>query len=593
MENKENKSMKKGFTLIELIAVFLVLGIILLITFPLVTKYLEQGEEKLDQETEISIKNASNVYVSEFSKELEWKYDDADNKVTCISIESLIDKGIIKENEKVTPYKEKYTIKSTEVNGVATNELVEKKECNLDDYDSEKQKDLPLPKLIDYATRAGYTTIEISVTDAIVEGSEVKDYYYKINDGEYQKSDKNTYTFEDLEVDSEYKVYVYVTNENDEPSEVLEKTVRTLMPKSTLQVNASGGTWQGNTITQNIENEAKTRIEIANPEREAYFFKGWEEKGTNENESMYGQLNQGQNNSIYTYGSENDVTDIITAKWQHAAARIGSIYYETVQEAFDAVAKDNNLVEVYLLDNRKENTKVEANKNIRLVGQTYTLTGKMEVEGKLEIKTGTIDNEEDTITVMHQGSLTLTSGTIKSEKGNAIVNNSTGAITVKGGTITSTGSDAIVINLTGAITIGGGSVSAPQGIAIKQNSNSTVTINKGTVNGGTYGIYATTTNKVYLKGGNVIGKDYGIYMATSSHSFYFHGGAIFGNVKNPFRGNNSRQSNYYISITSGSDYSRNYKATVYYNSPSSSGGDGDDSWPWCSCSGVGCADCWY
>lgn len=62
--------MKKGFTLAELLGVIAILGIIALITIPVIDRSLNQGREKLSKAQETQIKKACQDYYTKNLKEL-------------------------------------------------------------------------------------------------------------------------------------------------------------------------------------------------------------------------------------------------------------------------------------------------------------------------------------------------------------------------------------------------------------------------------------------------------------------------------------------------------------------------------------------
>ncbi len=82
--------MKKGFTLAEVMAVVIILGILVILAFPQILKLVKDTEEKLDSATVEIIKVAAKSYVTDnlndFSKT---------DKKYCIDAKTLI------ENEKL------------------------------------------------------------------------------------------------------------------------------------------------------------------------------------------------------------------------------------------------------------------------------------------------------------------------------------------------------------------------------------------------------------------------------------------------------------------------------------------------------------
>ena len=83
--------MKKGFTLVELMTVIIILGVLALITYPIVDKSIKQSKEKALDRTIKSIIDAS----YEYSIENDLGYNSIYKK---LQFDTLIDAGLLKEN---------------------------------------------------------------------------------------------------------------------------------------------------------------------------------------------------------------------------------------------------------------------------------------------------------------------------------------------------------------------------------------------------------------------------------------------------------------------------------------------------------------
>ena len=75
---------------------------------------------------------------------------------------------------------------------------------------------------------------------------------------------------------------------------------------STLKVDPNGGTWQGSTAVQSFTEHYGTVKSIPYPVRTGYTFSGWVKSDP---------FNGSLNNAVYTFGAEDDVTDVLTASW--------------------------------------------------------------------------------------------------------------------------------------------------------------------------------------------------------------------------------------------------------------------------------------
>ena len=83
--------MKKGFTLVELLGVIVILGVISLITFPIIDKSIKNGKEKSLEQVIHNIEKAA----YEYSIKNELLYSTVYNK---IELSTLISSGFLKEN---------------------------------------------------------------------------------------------------------------------------------------------------------------------------------------------------------------------------------------------------------------------------------------------------------------------------------------------------------------------------------------------------------------------------------------------------------------------------------------------------------------
>lgn len=111
---------KKGFTLIELIAVIVIIALLFMFVVPNFSKYLEASRQKSEEIFYGEIENIINNYVSLYKSELELdtsvvkkiskedsllgtSYDVKVYRYKYLSFGNIIDKGILNEGEFVNP----------------------------------------------------------------------------------------------------------------------------------------------------------------------------------------------------------------------------------------------------------------------------------------------------------------------------------------------------------------------------------------------------------------------------------------------------------------------------------------------------------
>ena len=92
--------MKKGFTLVELLSVIVVLALLLSISIVVYTNYEKKSQETLTKVEKVELMNAAAAYFTEFKDTDNYKYyEDANNKkYSCVSVQTLIDIGYYKQS---------------------------------------------------------------------------------------------------------------------------------------------------------------------------------------------------------------------------------------------------------------------------------------------------------------------------------------------------------------------------------------------------------------------------------------------------------------------------------------------------------------
>ena len=94
--------MKKGFTLVELLAVIIILGLLAIIAIPSIIGILNNEKENISDSMKNIIINASSLYIEDNSG----VYPKVNNNVYCIKLESLVNDNILSK-----PFKDPVTNK--------------------------------------------------------------------------------------------------------------------------------------------------------------------------------------------------------------------------------------------------------------------------------------------------------------------------------------------------------------------------------------------------------------------------------------------------------------------------------------------------
>ena len=268
---------KKGFTLVELLAVIVILAVISLIAVPMILGVVEEARRSAFQITCNEIYESYEQY--EINEEI------LGNTSVC----SIFDFGRNREETEVIDGIKYEPISKLKLKGEmpknGTYKICEnKKELIIDNgsYTCIKNKDrnevlggnvvdndITNPILRDITLSSTTNSIRV-VVDALEEDGIITKYYYKIN-GEEVITESEIHTFNELNKNEEYEIEVYVENKSGLKSNVVTKKISTKeINKPTMdetsRVLESGYTW----ATSRVIQIAYSNTNIDNPK---YYFK--------------------------------------------------------------------------------------------------------------------------------------------------------------------------------------------------------------------------------------------------------------------------------------------------------------------------------
>ena len=332
---------KKGYTLIELLAVILIIGLILVLSTYGIIKAVKSSKEKVTTLSEKSIKEAAETYATEKNDDSNYWLDitDKENKYFCTTIEELMNKGLLDKKAESTKFKKSdfVLVKKNKVTNVNSKAEILTNDNNNDDYkvcsgNIVNEKVTEYPKL-DSGT--SYTDeIEVPFTDANTNSnSTMTDKVCMYGDStanikEIGVIEDNTCKLQGLKQNEKY--YLRVCMKTSRGSYLCSNTES----RSTLQVKKPTYTLSSNTLTikynnANINGEAK------------YYFKSTI-KGTSNINVKRCTLS----NNIFT--CDGNTTTIEKNTWYQSSSDQISVSYTTTGKASvtaRTVDKSNNYSE--------------------------------------------------------------------------------------------------------------------------------------------------------------------------------------------------------------------------------------------------------
>ena len=332
---------KKGYTLIELLAVILIIGLILVLSTYGIIKAVKSSKEKVTTLSEKSIKEAAETYATEKNDDSNYWLDitDKENKYFCTTIEELMNKGLLDKKAESTKFKKSdfVLVKKNKVTNVNSKAEILTNDNNNDDYkvcsgNIVNEKVTEYPKL-DSGT--SYTDeIEVPFTDANTNSnSTMTDKVCMYGDStanikEIGVIEDNTCKLQGLKQNEKY--YLRVCMKTSRGSYLCSNTES----RSTLQVKKPTYTLSSNTLTikynnANIKGEAK------------YYFKSTI-KGTSNINVKRCTLS----NNIFT--CDGNTTTIEKNIWYQSSSNQINISYTTtgkVKVTARTVDKSNNYSE--------------------------------------------------------------------------------------------------------------------------------------------------------------------------------------------------------------------------------------------------------
>ena len=194
----KKKINNKGFTLIELLAIIAITAIILGVGTYGIVNLVNKSKEKGSLISETSIKGSASLYADEAGDSLWIDPGSGDYKYYCVTIEELINKGIIKKNAKLPKGIGKYnyvSIKKNKVTFVKNDPVILDSNADINSTDYQvctgNKFEEDVSKIPEFTGNKSWTdSLEVSFNDGKAE-SDIKDKWCQYDTVSSISGDKN------------------------------------------------------------------------------------------------------------------------------------------------------------------------------------------------------------------------------------------------------------------------------------------------------------------------------------------------------------------------------------------------------------------
>ena len=235
--------MKKGFTLIEILSVIIILGVIFLFITPKISNLIKESRNLSKEINEITIINSVKEYANAYEKDFYSSFLDVGDK-GYILVSDIVSKGNITKEE-INDY------------GVIESDYVE---VELIDGDKFTYK---------FVSNMDEITVKFDLNGGQMDQTFIKVKYNEAY-GQLPTPTKDGYIFIGwfTEKDGNNKVVSSTIVKEKKPHVLYAKWIKTVK----LEVNLNGGT-----TTQNFEDSyiPKTELNLLTPTKDGYTFTGW------------------------------------------------------------------------------------------------------------------------------------------------------------------------------------------------------------------------------------------------------------------------------------------------------------------------------
>ena len=198
VRDMKKKINNKGFTLIELLAIIAITAIILGVGTYGIVNLVNKSKEKGSLISETSIKGSASLYADEAGDSLWIDPGSGDYKYYCVTIEELINKGIIKKNAKLPKGIGKYnyvSIKKNKVTFVKNDPVILDSNADINSTDYQvctgNKFEEDVSKFPEFTGNKSWTdSLEVSFNDGKAE-SDIKDKWCQYDTVSSISGDKN------------------------------------------------------------------------------------------------------------------------------------------------------------------------------------------------------------------------------------------------------------------------------------------------------------------------------------------------------------------------------------------------------------------